>query len=623
MQFSIASASDEEETASSHGRTYSAAHGMLIPLPCGGANSSRSAASTSQVRGTASGMTLGLNFRGAASSPAALSWRDGRFSDWTVKLGDSVYNLHGFILARASSFFESHMSMHARQQSDGTSTGFRGSDLTTVLPVSCYCAFEDALDFIYSENQAGFEAPPAKALLLLKIANILMISGLFNAMHKSIQESFEEMAPLLLEQYCRFHIPGTDDGDALGEIREHAVELVVKKLQPFLAIQTMRNALLQLPPDMLADILARDELRVACEDTVFDFVVMRLREASSRANMPACSSSSSNCDAPPASPALPPPPPPPVASEPGCSSAQSSGAAASASSGDAGSLGIMSGNTNLIDSCAVLALPETAADEEVLWLKIRWQYLSAHKFAAALNLGQRGMLPSHILAHALQSRIAQLDIGGAEAFGSVYSHVGPRSPILPDGVPPPTSMEIDFAFHVASEDQYACGDALRSQPKLIGDLVLRLLVFPCGTDTGVARGSVSVFLEAVPQRSWPRDWEFANIRYAISCVRWPTTATEAWHAKRKSDVWTFKPHRLDRGWHDFLSPGEIHRYIGPDGFVCLRGSVEPESLGRAFLLNTGAANGEPGGAGGEPAGSSASRRPWTAGGRALTMQPGS
>merc|ERR1719336_3476754 len=162
----------------------------------------------------------------------------------------------------------------------------------------------------------------------------------------------------------------------------------------------------------------------------------------------------------------------------------------------------------------------------------------------------------------------------------------------------------------ARADQYNCGDALRSQPKRIGDVVLRVLVFPAGTDTGVARGSLSVFLEAVPQPQWPRDWEFANLRYAISCIRWPQGSGETWAAKRKSDLWTFKANRLDRGWHDFLAPGEIHRYLGPDGFVCIRGSLEHECLARSFLLTSQAGQAGYPGAGGEAAGSSASRRSW-------------
>eukprot|EP00434_Breviolum_minutum_P029816 symbB.v1.2.026359.t1/scaffold2626.1/size122458/9 len=160
----------------------------------------------------------------------------------------------------------------------------KGSDLTEVLPTSCHSAFEDALDFMYSENQAAFEAPASKALLLLKIADILQISSLFEAMGRRIEagigptkssmeknmlsasRSFEDTAPLLLEQYCRFHIPGTDDGAALRQIRDGAVELIVRKFQPFLTNSEMKTALLRLPARVLVEILDADELLVASED---------------------------------------------------------------------------------------------------------------------------------------------------------------------------------------------------------------------------------------------------------------------------------------------------------------------------------------------------------------------
>lgn len=483
---------------------------------------------------------LGLHFSGGFGAGATpLLWHDGRFSDWTVTVGEKTYHLHAFLLARASFFFESHMSMAALAK-EGAAAATRGSDLTEVLPQSCHAAFEDALDFVYSENQAGFEAPASKALLLLKIADILGIGGLFEAMGRRIEAAFSDTAPLLLEQYCCFHIPGTDDGAALGRIRVGAVELIVRKFQPFLAIGEMRAALLRLPSHVLAEILEADDLLVANEDIVFDFVAARL-------------------EVPGESPETAPP----------------------------------GGN--------------------VLWQRVRWAHLSAAKFARALAL-REDLLPAEVAIQALTSRVALFDLGGTEALGpwppQAMISVPPRRPILPPGVPPPNSSEIDFCFHYTRPEHQACGEALRSQPKRIGDLVLRLLIFPSGTDTGVARGSLSVFLEAVPQPRWPRDWEFANIRYAIACIRWPTGSGETWAAKRKSDLWTFKAGRLDRGWHDFLAPGEIGRYLGPDGFVCIRGSLEPECLGRTFLLNSTATHSGYPGTGSEAAGSSASRRSW-------------
>jgi len=470
-------------------------------------------------------------------------------------VGERTYHLQAFLLARASLFFESHMSMAARTEQEGGSPA-RGSDLTEVLPQSCHSAFEDALDFMYSENQAAFEAPASKALLLLKIADILGIGGLFDAMGRRIEAAFPATAPLLLEQYCRFHIPGTDDGAALRKIRECAVERIVRNFQPFLASTEMRTALLRLPAGVLAEILEAEDLLVANEDAVFDFVAARLEAASGGAAAAVQSDS-----------AVPP--------EPSASGV------------------------------------ETSSDLEVLWQRVRWAHLSASKFAQALALGQRLLRPE-VALHALTARVARLDLGGAEAFASLGPHVGlvpPRRPILPPGVPPPSSTEIDFCFHY-TRDQYSCGEAIRSQPRRIGDIVLRVLVFPAGTDTGVARGSLSVFLEAVPQPHWPRDWEFTNIRYAIACIRWPTGSGETWAAKKKGDLWTFKANRLDRGWHDFLAPGEIHRYLGPDEFVCIRGSLEPECLGRAFLLSSQAGHSGYPGPGGEAAGSSASRRSW-------------
>ena len=66
-----------------------------------------------------------------------------------------------------------------------------------------------------------------------------------------------DIAPLLLEQYCCSHFPGTDDGAALGRTRFGALEKTVREFQPFLAIGEMRAALLRLASYVLAEIGVR------------------------------------------------------------------------------------------------------------------------------------------------------------------------------------------------------------------------------------------------------------------------------------------------------------------------------------------------------------------------------
>lgn len=573
----VASSDEEEELEALEGAASGASFGA-----------SRAARAARQAPGSpvAPMARLGLHFSGgggAGGSP--FTWRDGSFSDWSVQVGEKRYCLHRLMLARASHFFESHMSMAASTEAqDGTETS--GSDLTEVLPQSCHAAFEDTLDFIYSENQAGFEAPASKALLLLKIADILGIEGLFEAMGRRIEVAFSETAPLLLEQYCRFHIPGTDDGAALRRIREGAATLIVQKFQPFLANPDMKRAMLRLPVSVLVEILDADDLQAACEDVVFEFVAERLQLPSEEMQ------AELDCDGDVHGAALA-----VVVERDGETPLADAGA--SASSGASGG---------------------SAAASELLWHTVRWAHLSPGTFNRAVALGQQLLRPEACM-RTLAVRLARLDVTCGELGETVALHGSPlvepsppaRRPILPPGQPPPTSTEIDFCFHYCPE-HYGCGDPQRSRPRRIGDLVLRVLVFPAGTDTGVARGSLSVFLEAVPQPHWPRDWEFTNIRYAISCLRWPASGTEGWSrdsSKRKSDLWTFKANRLDRGWHDFLAPGEISRYTSPDGFVCIRGSLDTESLGRTFLMNAPTSQANHGSTAGETAGSSASRRIWT------------
>ena len=316
----------------------------------------------------------------------------------------------------------------------------------------------------------------------------------------------------------------------------------MQKFQTFLAIPEMRTALLRLPVGVLVGMLEADNLLVASEDVVFDFVVMHLGRG---LGLPGVARGLALADE------LPP------GAEPG----------SGASSPAAGRPRPRSGRQGQPAEAWPEARPEAwpasgdegdeeppwkrPAETQLLWGAVRWAHLGAGKFAEALELG--ALLPPEVALLALRRRVAGLDLDMSAPDAPPQRALAPRVrlrlPILPPSVPPPSSTEIDFCFHYSSKDQYGCGEALRSQPKRFGDIVLRVLVFPAGTDTGVARGSLSVFLEAVPQPDWPRDWEFANIRYAIACLKWPQHSHEAWAAKRKSDLWTFKASRLDRGCH--------------------------------------------------------------------------
>lgn len=82
----------------------------------------------------------------------------------------------------------------------------------------------------------------------------------------------------------------------------------------------------------------------------------------------------------------------------------------------------------------------------------------------AMALG-KSLLKPEVTQRALSARTVLFDLGGAEAFGSMgyLGSLVPRRPILPPGVPPPTSTEIDFCFHYAHSD--ACDAMSEGCPK--------------------------------------------------------------------------------------------------------------------------------------------------------------
>eukprot|EP00972_Heterocapsa_arctica_P015381 2267483-Heterocapsa_arctica.AAC.1 len=75
-----------------------------------------------------------------------------------------------------------------------------------------------------------------------------------------VQAASPETAPVLLEQYCAFHIPGTDEGETLSKSCDHLTKLVARKLECLLAVPETRDTLLRLSPIVLSRVLSADDL---------------------------------------------------------------------------------------------------------------------------------------------------------------------------------------------------------------------------------------------------------------------------------------------------------------------------------------------------------------------------
>lgn len=150
--------------------------------------------------------------------------------------------------------------------------------------------------------------------------------------------------------------------------------------------------------------------------------------------------------------------------------------------------------------------------------------------------------------------------------------------------PPASSLDIDMCFHYVRGNRDGAAfeheERIRSEPSLIGDFCAQLLVFPGGSRSTFPGTYVSVFLEAVPQPHWPADWEF-DLSYKITCYPW----TDCHQPISKTDQITFCKDLIDRGWHDLIPLGDINKYLNPDGFLMLRGSILLKSVPRTYLRN--------------------------------------
>lgn len=202
-----------------------------------------------------------------------VTWRDGRFSDWTVRLGSVAYQLHAFSLARASTFFESHIEIVTRSSEDSAHQQQRETDITEIVPMICHSVFEDVLEFIYCDDKQDFTIGLPKLVQVLKVAEVLGIDTLIEHILESGICTYEwNNAPYLLENYVAVHVDGTEEGCAMQQFFDEAVARIAGRFAYFLELDEILEHLRKLPFAVIVRVVAHDNLRVAHENDVYDFV---------------------------------------------------------------------------------------------------------------------------------------------------------------------------------------------------------------------------------------------------------------------------------------------------------------------------------------------------------------
>eukprot|EP00440_Ansanella_granifera_P005552 gb/GFBE01006031.1/.p1 GENE.gb/GFBE01006031.1/~~gb/GFBE01006031.1/.p1 ORF type:complete len:818 (+),score=134.62 gb/GFBE01006031.1/:1-2454(+) len=139
-----------------------------------------------------------------------------------------------------------------------------------------------------------------------------------------------------------------------------------------------------------------------------------------------------------------------------------------------------------------------------------------------------------------------------------------------EALPPVADNELEFRIRDAHTLQP--GEKLLSEPKTVGDLTFRLVVFPRGT-AAVGGTQVSAFVEALAPEGAEEDWCFRGVKYSIAVVNWIDYRL----SPVKTDRFDFS-RGIDRGWHDMLLVSELSSemgWLGPDNSLLFRASVRP------------------------------------------------
>mmetsp|Transcript_22801 Transcript_22801/g.64609 ORF Transcript_22801/g.64609 Transcript_22801/m.64609 type:complete len:428 (-) Transcript_22801:152-1435(-) len=185
------------------------------------------------------------------------SWRSGEHSDWTLELGPHHFTIHKVIVAtgeRASAFLAASFRKHCG--------GSERTDLTELIPRSCWPQFEALLDYIYNgdisivvENWAAF----------VKMADLMQIGSLFSKCVEAGNDLITpETGPRIVADAVELQLG--------GELQQEVMQIAVDVIAPHFSTYNPKD-LIMLPMQVFELLLRRDDLEVMQEDQVFDFLL--------------------------------------------------------------------------------------------------------------------------------------------------------------------------------------------------------------------------------------------------------------------------------------------------------------------------------------------------------------
>lgn len=179
-------------------------------------------------------------------------------SDWTLGVGPKDYKIHKVIVAtgpRASAFLAASFREHCGETRERT-------DLTGLVPKSCWQYMDALLDFIYDgevsitvENWGSF----------VKMADLLQIGALYTKCVEVGSELItQDSAPKIAADAVQLQLG--------GDLQQEVVDMCVDAMAPLFSSYSPED-LAGLPLLVFEKLLLRDDLEVANEDDVFNFLL--------------------------------------------------------------------------------------------------------------------------------------------------------------------------------------------------------------------------------------------------------------------------------------------------------------------------------------------------------------